>query len=232
VPTQPVNVAAYEGEEVLCEAFTDLHYQEMLRQASILYPFDPNTIVGTLSIPEALPASHPEWAQTPAESSSMVNGAERMTDVDDVNVDVVQVQTAVALAFQGEQNVSLLAVTLMNLSPQPTAKEVLLLMTNSTEANTCLLCRELGVLRGEEVSVGTAKKPVFIRDLHVHCGDPNICYKVLGTLEEARNDADKYLMQCMDCLEADSYRQFAEPPIPLSIPLLILYFEHLVSLLS
>lgn len=206
-PTQPVSVVDPKEEEVLCEAFTDLHYQEMLRQASHLYPFDPNTIVGALSVPDALLASQPGHTQMPVPSSSVGN----------------------ALVFRGEHNTSLLAVTLMNLSPQPTTNEVLHLVTNSTEANTRLLCQELDVLPGENVTVGTARKPVFMHDLHTHRGDPNVRYRALGTLDEARNDGDKYLMRCIDCLEADSYRQFPEPPIPSSIPLLILYFEHQVS---
>jgi hypothetical protein len=50
VPTQPV-AETESNQEVLLEAFTDVHYQQMLQEASILYPFNPNTI-GATSIAE------------------------------------------------------------------------------------------------------------------------------------------------------------------------------------
>ena len=228
VPTQPVAETESEAQEVLLEAFTDLHYQQMLQEASALYAFDPSTIVGMASIAEALPASQPgHAAEMLTESSSAGNGMGGAPGVNNTNV-----QTAVALAFQGEPNNFFLAVTLMNLSPQPTTNEVIHHLTNSTETNTRALCRQLDVLPSGEVNVGTARKPVFIRDLHAHRGDPNVRYRVLGTLEETRHGVDKHLMPCMDCPEADSYRQFPEPPISSSIPLLILYFECQVSPLS
>ncbi|KAF8332939.1 hypothetical protein F5887DRAFT_922205 [Amanita rubescens] len=226
VPTQPVTEIEPEEREVLLEAFNDFHYQQMLQEASTLYPFGPNTIIGTVSIPEeALPASEPRHTETATESSHMGNGVGGAAGVNDVNVNAVQQQSAVALALQGEPNSSFLTVTLMNLS-QPTTNEILNHLTNSTEANTRALCQQLDALPSGEVNVGTARKPVFIGNLHTHRGDPNVRYRVLGTMEEVRNDADKYLMPCIDCPEADSYRQFPEPPISSSIPLLILYFER------
>ncbi|KAF8326142.1 hypothetical protein F5887DRAFT_1084851 [Amanita rubescens] len=227
VPTQPVTEIEPEEREVLLKAFNDFHYQQMLQEASTLYPFGPNTIIGTVSIPEeALPASEPRHTETATESSHMGNGVGGAAGVNDVNVNAVQQQSAVALVLQGEPNSSFLAVTLMNLSPQPTTNEILNHLTNSTEANTCALCQQLDALPSGEVNVGTARKPVFIGNLHTHRGDPNVRYRVLGTMEEVQNDADKYLMPCIDCPEADSYRQFPEPPISSSIPLLILYFER------
>ncbi|KAF8346158.1 hypothetical protein F5887DRAFT_1184931 [Amanita rubescens] len=223
-PTQPIPDESDGEEDVGVEALNEEHFQQMLSQATEFgYTFNPNTVVGE-SNAVAVAENSSEgvegtWEPAPVEASTIDDNGVNMNDAE-------QQTTAVALALQKAPNDFILAVTLMNLGPEPSLDKLLRFFKRSTDTNTRALCQCLDLLPSEEVNVGTARKPVFIRNLAQLRGDPDIRYLFLGTLQEVQDEPGNRLEPCIDCPESDSYRRFPVSPIASSIPLLIVYFEY------
>jgi hypothetical protein len=209
------------------EALNDEHFQLMLSRATEFgYTFNPNTVVGgSKAVAEAESFSEGiegTWEPVPVEANAIDDNGADMNDAE-------QQTTAVALALQKAPNDFILAVTLMKLGPEPSLNKLLCFLKSCTDTNARALCQCLDLLPSAEVNVGTARKPVFIRNLAQLRGDPDIRYLFLGTLQEVQDEPGNHLEPCIDCQESDSYRRFPASPIASSIPLLIVYFEYQVS---
>jgi hypothetical protein len=206
---------------VLDHANTNVALQELLRQAATFGGiFDPQDMEVELLNPTEVDSG----GATQQEDDMVyipMTGVEPVAAPDEENA-----SAAVVIGLEKAHNDFMMEVALMEVGSRPTVAKVLGYLKHIENPRMQVLYRHLQQIPPEDAIVSTSKRPVAMKDLAVERGGWGIRPEIIGSIQEAHAQS---LEQCMVCPETDRVRNSLTPPIPSSIPVLILYIERQVS---
>ena len=206
---------------MLDHANTNVALQELLRQAATFGGiFDPQDMEVELLNPTEVDSG----GATQQEDDMVyipMTGVEPVAAPDEENA-----SAAVVIGLEKAHNDFMMEVALMEVGSRPTVAKVLGYLKHIENPRMQVLYHHLQQIPPEDAIVSTSKRPVAMKDLAVERGGWGIRPEIIGSIQEAHAQS---LEQCMVCPETDRVRNSLTPPIPSSIPVLILYIERQVS---
>ena len=219
-------------------AITNAALRELIRRAAVFGGiFDPHAMEVERPLnPTTTPAAS-QTIQDDAVGGTQRNGIpdsgeDNIADVPMTGVEPMATRdeedapAAVVIGLEKHRNDFMMEVALMNVGSRPTVDKVLDCLKHIESPRMQVLYRHLQRIPPEDVILSTSKRPVAMKDLAVERGSWGIRPDIIGSIEEARSQC---LEQCMVCPETDRVRSSLSPPIPSSIPVMILYIERQVS---